>query len=105
MGTEPGLRSYLTDIDHVGLAVRDLDEAVERYRSAFGIEPVHREHIASDGVNEALFQVGGSFIQLLAPTGPETPVGRYLEKRGEGVHHVGYRVSDLPGTLEALRAS
>jgi len=105
MGTEPGLRSYLTDIDHVGLAVRDLDEAVERYRSAFGIEPVHREHIASDGVNEALFQVGGSFIQLLAPTGPETPVGRYLEKRGEGVHHVGYRVSDLPGTIEALRAA
>ena len=84
-----------TDIDHVGLAVRDLEAAVEHYRRTLGIEPVHREHIESDGVEEALFKVGSSYLQLLAPTGPDTPVGKFIEKRGEGVHHVGYRVDDV----------
>ena len=92
-----------TDIDHVGIAVRDLEAAVERYRMVFGADPVHREAIESDGVQEALFAVGGSFVQLLAPTGPDTPVGRFLERRGEGVHHVGYRVPDVAAALEHLR--
>ena len=92
-----------TDIDHVGIAVRDLEAAVEHYRRTFGIEPVHREHIESDGVEEALFKVGTSYVQLLAPTGPDTPVGKFLEKRGEGVHHVGYRVDDVAATVEHLR--
>ncbi|MFL5798832.1 MAG: methylmalonyl-CoA epimerase [Actinomycetota bacterium] len=92
-----------TDIDHVGIAVRDLEAAVEHYRMVLGAEPVHRVVMESDGVQEALFAVGGSFVQLLAPTGPDTPVGRFLERKGEGVHHVGYRVPDVAAALEHLR--
>ena len=105
MDHEQALRSAgigATDIDHVGIAVRDLEAAVEHYRMVFGAEPVHREAIESDGVQEALFAVGGSFVQLLAPTGPDTPVGRFLERRGEGVHHVGYRVADVAVALSHL---
>jgi methylmalonyl-CoA/ethylmalonyl-CoA epimerase len=93
----------LEDIDHVGIAVVDLEAAVDHYRRAFGIEPVHREKVADQGVEEVLFQAGTSFIQLLGALGPDTPVGRFLEKRGEGVHHVGYRVSDLAAALERLK--
>src|SRR6266511_434201 len=92
-----------TDIDHVGIAVRDLEAVVEHYRMVFCAEPVHREDMESDGVQEALFAVGDSFVQLLAPTGPDTPVGWFLERRGEGVHHVGYRVPDVAAALEHLR--
>jgi methylmalonyl-CoA/ethylmalonyl-CoA epimerase len=95
----------LSEIDHVGIAVRDLDTAVEEYRAAFGIEPVHRERVEHQGVDEVLFAVGHSFIQLLGATGPDTPVGRYLERRGEGVHHVGYRVGDLRRILATLSAA
>jgi methylmalonyl-CoA/ethylmalonyl-CoA epimerase len=93
-----------TDIDHVGIAVRDLEAAVDLYRRAFGVEPIHRERIEKDGVEEALFRVGTSFVQLLAPTGPDTPVGKFLEKRGEGVHHVGYRVDDVAAVVQHLQA-
>lgn len=93
----------LSDIDHVGIAVRDLEAAVEHYRRAFGIEPAHRETVEDQGVEEVLFKVGTSYIQLLGPLGPDTPVGRYLERRGEGVHHVGYRVEDVAGALARLR--
>jgi methylmalonyl-CoA/ethylmalonyl-CoA epimerase len=93
----------LEDIDHVGIAVVDLEAAVDHYGRAFGIEPVHRETVADQGVEEVLFQVGTSFIQLLGALGPDTPVGRFLEKRGEGVHHVGYRVPDLAAALERLK--
>ena len=92
-------------IDHVGIAVRDLEAAIQEYRNALGLEPVHRERVEDQGVDEALFRVGASFIQLLAPTGPDTPVGRFLERRGEGVHHVGYRVGDVTATLARLRAA
>jgi methylmalonyl-CoA/ethylmalonyl-CoA epimerase len=108
--SEPGLvppapaASLLTEVDHIGIAVRDLEAAVEEYRRAFGVEPVHRERVDDQGVEEVLFAVGTSYIQLLAATGPDTPVGKYLERRGEGVHHVGYRVQDLPAVLEALKA-
>ena len=91
------------EIDHVGIAVRDLESAVELYRSVLGAEPVHRERMDADGVEEALFRVGGSYVQLLAPTGPETPVGRFLERRGEGVHHVGYRVDDVAEAVASLK--
>jgi methylmalonyl-CoA/ethylmalonyl-CoA epimerase len=94
----------LTDVDHIGIAVTDLEAAVQRYRSAFGIEPVHRETVEDQGVEEVLFRVGTSYIQLLRALGPDTPVGRFLERRGEGVHHVGYRVDDLEVTLERLKA-
>ena len=93
-----------TDIDHVGVAVRDLDASVEHYRRTLGIEPVHREIVEDQGVEEVLFRVGSSYVQLLAATGPDTPVGKFLEKRGEGVHHVGYRVDDVARMIEHLRA-
>lgn len=94
----------LTDVDHVGIAVEDLDEAVEHYRRAFGAEPIHRERVDDQGVEEVLIRAGTSYIQLLGALGPETPVGRFLAKRGPGVHHVGYRVESVVGALERLRA-
>ena len=93
-----------TQIDHIGIAVADLDAAVERYRRTLGIEPAHRERIEDQGVEEVLFEVGSSFVQLLGALGPETPVGRFLERRGPGVHHVGYRVDDVVDALVQLRA-
>lgn len=94
----------LTDIDHVGIAVADLESAVERYRRAFGMEPEHRERVESQGVEEVLFAVGPAYVQLLGALGPDTPVGRFLERRGPGVHHVGYRVRDLEQVLSRLKA-
>ena len=93
----------LRTIDHVGIAVPDLDAAAERYRSMFAIDPAHRERVADQGVEEVLFDLGGSSIQLLGALGPDTPVGRFLERRGPGLHHVGYRVDDVAGALERLR--
>jgi methylmalonyl-CoA/ethylmalonyl-CoA epimerase len=93
----------LQDIDHVGIATLDLDAAVNRYRRAFGIEPSHRESVEDQGVEEVLFRVGTSYVQLLRALGPDTPVGRFLERRGEGVHHIGYRVDDVAGTLARFR--
>ncbi len=94
----------LTAIDHIGIAVEDLDEAVDRYRWMFGVEPTHRERVEDQGVEEVLFAVGESYVQLLGALGPETPVGRSLAKRGPGMHHVAYRVDDVAASLEALRA-
>ena len=94
----------LTQIDHVGIAVEDLDAAVEHYRRTLGVEPTHRERVESQGVEEVLLGVGSSFIQLLGALGPDTPVGRFLERRGPGVHHIGYRVDDVASALERLRA-
>ena len=93
----------LTQIDHVGIAVTDLGEAVADYRRIFGIEPVHRERIDEQGVEEVLFAVGASYVQLLGALGPDTPVGRFLGRRGPGVHHVAYRVMDVADALERLR--
>jgi len=92
-----------TQLDHVGIAVADLEAAVERYRRTFGLEPAHRERMEDQGVEEVLFEVGSSFVQLLGALGPATPVGRFLERRGEGVHHVGYRVKSVADALEHLR--
>jgi methylmalonyl-CoA/ethylmalonyl-CoA epimerase len=97
--------SVLLDIDHVGIAVADLDAAVNEYRVAFGAEPVHREVVTDQGVEEVLFRAGNSYIQLVAALGPDTPVGKFLQKRGEGVHHVGYRVADVAAVLDRLRAN
>jgi methylmalonyl-CoA/ethylmalonyl-CoA epimerase len=94
-----------TQIDHVGIAVADLEAAVERYRATLGLEPAHRERMEDQGVEEVLFEVGSSYVQLLGALGPDTPVGRFLERRGEGVHHVGYRVESVADALEHLRAS
>lgn len=95
----------LTEIDHVAIAVRDLEAAIAFYESAFGATVEHREVVESDGVAEALIRVADSYVQLLTPTRDDSPVAKYLEKRGEGLHHVGYRVRDCAATLERLRAS
>jgi methylmalonyl-CoA/ethylmalonyl-CoA epimerase len=94
----------LLDIDHVGIAVDDLETEVERYRRALGADPVHRERVEDQGVEEALFSAGTSFIQLLGSLGPETPVGRFLATRGPGIHHVAYRVQDVAEALAHLLA-
>jgi methylmalonyl-CoA epimerase len=99
------VHSFLTQIDHVGIAVKDLSAAVEEYRTIFGVEPAHRERVEDQGVEEVLFEVGTSYIQLLGALGPDTPVGRFLARRGEGIHHVGYRVEDIGGALATLRAA
>jgi methylmalonyl-CoA/ethylmalonyl-CoA epimerase len=93
-----------TEVDHVGIAVRDLEAAVTLYRAVLGTEPAHRETVPDQGVEEVLFQVGSSYVQLLSALDPDTPVGRFLERKGEGVHHVGYRVPDVAAALEVLRA-
>jgi methylmalonyl-CoA/ethylmalonyl-CoA epimerase len=100
----PGVASVLLDIDHVGIAVADLEAAVLEYSAALGVEPIHREVVESQGVEEVLFPAGTSYIQLVASLGPDTPVGRFLAKRGEGLHHVGYRVGDIGAVLDRLRA-
>jgi methylmalonyl-CoA epimerase len=94
----------LTEIDHVGIATADLDAAIEHYRRALGVEPTHRERVESQGVEEVLFPVGASYIQLLGALGPDTPVGRFLQRRGPGLHHVGYRVERVDVALERLRS-
>jgi methylmalonyl-CoA/ethylmalonyl-CoA epimerase len=93
----------ILDIDHVGIAVSDLDEAVEHHRRTLGVEPTHRERVEDQGVEEVLFAVGTSSIQLLGALGPDTPVGRFLANRGPGVHHVAYRVDDVGEALARLR--
>lgn len=93
----------LQDVDHVGIAVPDLEAAVERYRTAFGIEPTHRETIQDQGVEEVMFAVGTSYIQLLGALAPSTPVGRFLRRRGGGIHHVAYRVQDIRAALDRLK--
>ncbi len=94
----------LTNIDHVGIAVDELETAVALYRRLLGAEPVHRERVAEQGVEEVLFAAGSSYIQLLGALGPDTPVGRALATRGPGVHHVAYRVADIVAALAHLRA-
>jgi methylmalonyl-CoA/ethylmalonyl-CoA epimerase len=94
----------LTDIDHVGIAVEDLDAAVAEYGRRLGVAPAHRERVEDQGVEEVLFPVGSSYIQLLGALGPETPVGRALATRGPGLHHIAYRVDDISAALDHLRA-
>ena len=96
--------SKLTDIDHVGIAVRDLDAIVDWYKQMFGAEVVHRERIESDGVDEALIKVADSYIQLLTPYTDSSPLAKYMEKNGEGIHHVGYRVESCGEVLEHVKS-
>jgi methylmalonyl-CoA epimerase len=97
--------STITEIDHVAIAVRDLDAAIAWYQSALGARVAHRERIERDGAEEALLKVAESFIQLLSPTTDSSPVARFLERNGEGIHHVGYRVADCAAALERMRAA
>lgn len=95
----------LEEIDHVAIAVRDLDAAAAWYEGALGASVTHRERIEPDGVEEALIKIADSYVQLLTPTREDSPVAKFLEKRGEGLHHVGYRVSDCAAALEAMKAA
>jgi methylmalonyl-CoA/ethylmalonyl-CoA epimerase len=94
----------LTEIDHVAIAVSDLEAAIAYYRDTFGAEVAHREVVDSDGVEEALLRVADSYIQLLTPTRDDSPVARYLQNRGEGLHHIGYRVDNCAAALDAVKA-
>jgi methylmalonyl-CoA epimerase len=95
----------LTEIDHVAIAVNDLDAAVDFYARAFGAEVHHRETVDSDGVEEALVKVADSYIQLTAATRPDSPIARFLERKGEGLHHIGYRVDDCAAALASMVAA
>jgi methylmalonyl-CoA epimerase len=95
----------LTEIDHVAIAVNDLEAAIEWYGTVFGAEVEHRERVDSDGVEEALLKVADSYVQLLTPTTDTSPVAKYLANKGEGLHHIGYRVADCAAALEAVKAS
>ncbi len=91
----------LTEIDHVAIAVDDLEAAIAWYEATFGATVEHREVVESDGVEEALLKVADSYVQLLTPTRDDSPVAKYLEKKGEGLHHIGYRVDDCADALES----
>ncbi len=95
----------LTEIDHIAIAVKDLDAAIAYYQNAFGATVDHREVVESDGVEEALLKVAESYIQLLTPTRPDSPVAKAIEKRGEGLHHIGYRVNNCAEALAAMVAA
>ena len=95
----------LTEIDHVAIAVHDLEAAISYYQRAFGATVDHREVVESDGVEEALLKVAESYIQLLTPTRPDSPVAKALEKRGEGLHHIGYRVANCADALAQMIAA
>ena len=96
--------SELTEIDHVAIAVHDLEAAIAYYRDTFGAEVTHREVVERDGVEEALLRVADSYIQLLTPVRDDSPVAKSLASRGEGLHHVGYRVADCAAALERVKA-
>jgi methylmalonyl-CoA/ethylmalonyl-CoA epimerase len=95
-----------TAIDHVGVAVHDLDEAIAFYEATFGMVKVHEETNEDQGVREAMMAVGdsGSCVQLLAPSGPDSPIARYLSRSGPGLQQVAYRVDDVDAVCETLRA-
>jgi methylmalonyl-CoA/ethylmalonyl-CoA epimerase len=95
----------LTEVDHVAIAVRDLDAAIAWYAETFGATVAHRELVERDGVEEALLAVADSYIQLLTPTRDDSPVAKYLANRGEGLHHVGYRVADCGVALQQAVAA
>jgi methylmalonyl-CoA/ethylmalonyl-CoA epimerase len=95
----------LSTIDHVGVAVEDIDAALALYRDALGMPLVHRETVAEQGVDAALLDVGDGHVELLQPLSPETPVGKFLARKGPGLHHVAYRVADVEGALASLAAA
>ena len=91
-------------VHHIGIAVVDLDASIEQYGALFGATVEQRETVEEQGVEAASLRVGSSRVELLRPLGPETPVGRFLTKRGPGLHHVAFEVADLAGELDRLRA-
>lgn len=92
-------------IDHIGVAVEDIDAAIALYQDSFEMELAHRERVESQGVEAVLLDVGDGHVELLAPLGPDTPVGKFVAKNGAGLHHVAYAVDDIDSTLEKLAAA
>src|SRR3989440_7967065 len=102
MPREYPLARMLSIIDHVGVAVEDIDSALALYRDTLRMALVHRETVSEQGVDAALLDVGDGHVELLQPLGPDTAVGKFLAKRGPGLHHVAYRVDDIDAALHAL---
>lgn len=92
-------------IDHIGVAVQEIDASLELWRDRFQMEVAHREVVEEQGVEAVLLDVGENHVELLAPLGDETPVGKFLAKQGPGLHHVAYQVADIDATLATLRES
>lgn len=92
----------LTEIDHIAIAVHDLEQAISFYEKAFGASVAHREIVERDGVEEALVKVADSYVQLTAATREDSPVAKFLARRGEGIHHIGYRVDDCATALKSM---
>jgi len=90
-------------IDHIGVAVEQIEPALALYRDSFQLQVAHREVVAEQGVEALLLDVGENHVELLAPLSPDTPVGRFLARQGPGLHHVAYQVGDIEATLDALR--
>ena len=95
----------ITRIDHLGIAVRSLDEAIPYYEQALGLKCEHREDVPSQKVRTAFFAVGEVHLELLEPTSPESPVAKFIEKNGEGIHHVAFATTDLAGQLQQAAGS
>jgi len=104
VGVTRRMPAVLNKIEHVALAVADLDAAVEHYATTWGLTVEHRERVEDQGVEEAMLPLGESYLQLLGATGPDTTVGKFLAKRGEGLHHIAYEVDDLEAALAKLKA-
>ena len=96
------IRPLTTGLDHLGVAVRSLDETVPLYRDLLGLELLYQEEVASDGVKVAVFEFGGGHLELLEPTSPDSPVAKFIDKRGPGLHHVALRATDCARALGAL---
>ncbi len=92
-------------IDHIGVAVEDLDAAIALYETTYAMKLVHRETVTEQGVEAVLLAAGPAHVELLAPLGPDTPVGKYLKRSGPGLHHVAYRTADIDAELDRLRAA
>ncbi|HVR05187.1 MAG TPA: methylmalonyl-CoA epimerase [Solirubrobacteraceae bacterium] len=95
----------LNRIDHIGVAVQDVEQALALYRDTLAMDVAHREIVEDQGVEAVLLDVGENHVELLAPLGEDTPVGRFLARQGPGLHHVAYQVSDIDATLDSLRAA
>lgn len=91
------------NVHHTAIAVRDLETTLASFRVLYGVEPTSREIVSEQGVEEAMLPLGGSYLQILMPLRPDTPVGRFLDRRGEGLHHVAIQVADIDAALEHLR--
>jgi methylmalonyl-CoA/ethylmalonyl-CoA epimerase len=99
------MRGVFNRIDHIGIAVEDIDAALALYERDYGMTLVHRESVTEQGVDAALLDVGENHVELLGALGPDTPVGKFLAKKGPGIHHVAYQVNDIEAALDALRES